>query len=101
VDREVGQFMEWLHTLEVVPTIVSLREKFEAIRRAELERTLKELEDLTPAQRDAVSALSTALVNKLLHPPMAELKRQAAARNGHEYTAALRALFRLGTPPGG
>ena len=101
IEQEVGQFMEWLHTLEVVPTIVSMRENFEAIRRAELERTLEELEDLTPAQRDAVSALTTALVNKLLHPPMAELKRQAAARNGHEYAAALRALFRLGTPPGG
>ncbi len=28
----------------------------------------------------------------------AELKRQAAARNGREYVAALRGLFRLGAP---
>jgi len=98
VEREVGQFMEWLQTLEVVPTIVSLREHFDAVRRDELEAALQELGDLTSEQRDAVSALTTALINKLLHPPMAELKRQAAARNGHECAAALRALFRLSAP---
>jgi glutamyl-tRNA reductase len=101
VDREVGHFMEWLQTLEVVPTIVSLRDRFETIRRAELEKALRTMGDLTAEQRDAVSALTTALTNKLLHPPLAELKRQAAARNGHEYAAAIRALFQLGMGRGG
>ncbi len=98
VAREVDQFLHWLQTLEVVPTIVSLRESFEAIRRAELEKALGEMGDLTAEQRDAVAALTTALVNKILHPPMAELKRQALARNGHQCAAVLRALFRLGEP---
>jgi glutamyl-tRNA reductase len=92
--------MEWLHTLEVVPTIVSLRAHFDAIRQAELGKALEDLGDISGEQREAISGLTTALINKLLHPPMAELKRQAAARNGHEYAAALRALFRLGTSHG-
>ena len=41
--REVDKFVGRLQQLEVVPTIVSLREKLEAIRRAELERALARL----------------------------------------------------------
>jgi glutamyl-tRNA reductase len=101
VEREVGQFMEWLQTLEVVPTIVSLRERLEAVRRAELANALANLGGLRPDQEEALAALTTAIVNKILHAPMAELKRQAAARNGHECAAALRALFGLGKSQGG
>ncbi len=99
VDREVQQLTHWLRSLEVVPTIVSLREKVEAIRRAELERTLGRMGDLTPEQREAVAALTTSLINKILHQPMTELKRQAASSDGHLYAAILRALFRLPDPP--
>ncbi len=99
VDREVEQFMRWLQSLEVVPTLVSLRERFEAIRQAELEKALGRLGDLSAEQRQAVSALTTSLINKLLHQPMTELKRQAASQDGHQYAAILRALFRLGESP--
>jgi glutamyl-tRNA reductase len=99
VDREVGQFMQWLQSLEMVPTILSLREKFEAIRRAELEKAQGRLGDLTAEQREAVSALTTAIINKILHQPMTELKRQAASTDGHLFASALRALFRLSEDP--
>lgn len=99
VDREVGLFLRWLQSLDMVPTIISLREKFESIRSAELEKAQGRLGDLTPEQREAVSALTTALINKLLHQPMTELKRKATSRDGHHYAAILRALFRLGEPP--
>jgi len=99
VDREAEQFGQWLRSLEVVPTIVSLRERIGAIRRAELEKALGRLGDLTPEQREAVAALSTSLVNKILHQPMTELKRQASSSDGHLYAAILRALFRLPDPP--
>ncbi len=99
VAREVEQFLRWLQALEVVPTIVSLRERFEAIRRAELEKAVGRLGDLTAEQREAVAALTASIVNKLLHQPMTELKRQATSRDGHQYAAILRALFRLGEPP--
>lgn len=99
VDREVGHFLVWLRSLEVVPTIVSLRERFEAVRRAELERALPRMGDLTPEQREAVSALTASIVNKILHQPMSELKRQAASSDGRLYASILRALFRLSDTP--
>ncbi len=99
VDREVGQFLEWLRSLEVVPTIVSLRERLEAIRRAELEKALARMGDLTEEQREAVAALTASLINKILHQPMTELKRQASSTDGHLYASIVRALFRLSDPP--
>jgi glutamyl-tRNA reductase len=95
VERDVGLFLGWLRGLDAVPTIVSLRERVEAIRQRELERALAKLGDLAPEQQAVIAAMSQAMVNKFLHQPMTELKRQAAQKDGHLYTSVLRRLFGL------
>jgi glutamyl-tRNA reductase len=95
IEREVGVFLTWLRSLDVVPTIVSLRQRLEEIRGAELQKALGRMGDLTPDQREAITALSHAMVNKILHQPMTELKRRAALQDGHLYTNVLRRLFGL------
>ena len=99
IDREVGVYLDWLRSLDVVPTIVSLRERVEEIRGTELQKALGRLGELTPEQREAITALSHAMVNKILHQPMTELKRRAALRDGHLYTSVLRRLFGLEEKP--
>jgi len=74
VAGEVAKFMDWLAMQGVVPTIRALRERAEAIRTAELHRTLAKLPDLSPHEQAAIGALSAAIVNKLLHQPIARLK---------------------------
>jgi glutamyl-tRNA reductase len=95
IEREVGLFQAWLRGLDVVPTIVSLRKRLEEIRTAELHKALARMGDLTVEQRDAVTSLTTAMMNKILHQPMSELKRRAEHQDGHLYTAVLRRLFGL------
>jgi glutamyl-tRNA reductase len=95
IEREVGLFQAWLRGLDVVPTIVSLRDRVEEIRAAELQKMLSRMSDLTPAQRDAVTALTMSMMNKILHQPMSELKRRAEHQDGHVYSAVLRRLFGL------
>jgi glutamyl-tRNA reductase len=95
IEREVGVYLDWLRSLDVVPTIVSLRQRVEEIRGAELQKALGRMGELTPEQREAVTALSHAVVNKILHQPMTELKRRAAHQDGHLYTSVLRRLFGL------
>ncbi len=95
IDREVGVYLNWLRSLDVVPTIVSLRQRVEEIRGAELQKALVRMGDLTPEQREAMTAMSHAMVNKILHQPMTELKRRAALQDGHLYTSVLRRLFGL------
>ncbi len=67
----------------------------EEIRGAELQRVLGRLGDLSPEQREAVTVMTHAMVNKILHQPMTELKRRAALQDGHLYTSVLRRLFGL------
>lgn len=78
VEQETGQFMEWLASLEVTPTIAALREQAEAVRRQEVHKTLKRMPHLSPQDVDRVEALSSALVSKLLHHPVAASRRARA-----------------------
>jgi glutamyl-tRNA reductase len=92
VSQEVESFWRWLGHLEVVPTIVALREKMEAIRRAELQKTLNALKDLDPRERAALESMSEAIVNKILHTPITRLKR-GDRREEAFYIDAARRLF--------
>jgi glutamyl-tRNA reductase len=92
VEGEVAKFMEWWATQKVVPTIQALRAQAEAIRVAEIERILAKLPELSPREQDAIQALSTAIINKLLHQPITAMKDPAA---GGQSAQAVRTLFQL------
>lgn len=95
IKEEVESFWKWLDTLGVTPTIVALREKAETIRRQELEKTLSSLKDLPPQARGAMEALTTAIINKLLHAPIIYLKRHEASGQGPPPVETFRRLFDL------
>lgn len=92
VDAEVASFVRWLHSLESVPTIVALRERVEAIRRAEVEKAILSLPAADPQTQRALDSVTRALVNKILHLPVTHLKREAAKRH-LLYVVATRKLF--------
>ena len=75
VEQEIGQFFKWLSSLEVTPTIVALRSKFDETRQAELAKTLANWKDLPPEAEKRLEALTNAIMNKLLHQPTSVLKR--------------------------
>lgn len=95
IAEETEKFLDWLRDREVMPVIADLRMMADTIRRAEVEKTLHHLPQLSAAEQRHVEALAEALVNKLLHAPTQRLK--AEAENGHaaEYAAAVRYLFGL------
>ncbi|MGH7805537.1 MAG: glutamyl-tRNA reductase, partial [Candidatus Binatia bacterium] len=94
VEEEVESFWRWFRALDVVPTIVALREKLEEIRRGEIEKTLGALPDLGEAERQAIEAMSEAIVAKILHDPLSELRR-AEADDPDEDLSVARRLFGL------
>src|SRR5438445_1169339 len=77
IDAEVDAFWRWFTSLDVVPTIVALRDRFEAIRERELARSLAALEPIDPRQREVVDRLTRTIVNKILHAPLSVLRREA------------------------
>jgi glutamyl-tRNA reductase len=98
IDQEIGQFHRWLSSLEVVPTIVALRGKLEEIRRKELEKTFASLKDLGEKERRSIEALTSAIINKVLHQPTTILKRTQNGDGGEDYVDAVRVLFDLEPP---
>jgi glutamyl-tRNA reductase len=100
VEREVTKFSARMRDLEVVPTIVSLREKLEEIRRAEVARALARLPDADPATREALEALSQGLVNKVLHGPTVKLRDSSRAGHHRRWIEFISELFGL-HPRGG
>jgi glutamyl-tRNA reductase len=79
--EEAARFRDWLATRDVVPTIASLRERAEAIRRGELAKASPRLSGLSERERNAVESLTSQIVNKLLHEPIVRLKEAAAAED--------------------
>ncbi|MFQ5898185.1 MAG: glutamyl-tRNA reductase [Candidatus Methylomirabilia bacterium] len=96
VEREVGKFVARLQDLTVVPTIVSLREKLEAIRRGEVAKTLVRIPEAPPETRAAIEALSTAIVNKILHTPTVKLRDSSRSGRARRWTVLVSELFGLG-----
>ncbi len=97
VDEEVDSFCRWLSGLDAVPTIVALRNKAETIRQAELAKTLSSLRNMSESDRAALDAMTNAIVNKLLHAPITQLKQQGR-REAIYFVAALRQLFEIEEP---
>jgi glutamyl-tRNA reductase len=91
VEDEAVRFEAWLSGQNVAPTIAALRQRAEAARQAELERTLSRLAHLSDADRERIDAMTEALVNRLLHEPMTRLRQHGAER----HVEALRELYGL------
>jgi glutamyl-tRNA reductase len=92
---EAGAFMQWLHTLGVVPTITDLRRRAESVSASELDKAFRRLGDVSEQDRQVITAMAHALVNKLLHEPTVRLKQHAAQGDGYRYTEVVRELFGL------
>ncbi len=95
IDEEVAQFLHWLDNLEVVPTIKQLRDHAEAIRQAELQKTLGKLKNLSEKDKQAIERLTQAIVNKLLHGPSVMLKQTEQNGAGSAVVETIRKMFNL------
>ena len=96
VEREVARFAARLRDVEVIPTIVSLRERLEEIRLGEVRKTLARLPDASADTRAAIDALSNAIVNKILHAPITKLRESSRAGASRSWLELVHELFALG-----
>jgi glutamyl-tRNA reductase len=95
VQEEVVKFEKWLKTLEVVPTIVSLREKVESIIQVEFKKSSSALGGLTPSQNKAIRSLTRSIAEKVINDPIIYLKRKADRPSLNMYLDVTRRLFKL------
>ncbi len=92
IDEEVGRYRDAATARSAAPLVVALRQRAEEVRAAEVARLSR---GLGSAERDAMEAMSRALVAKLLHGPTVRLKDAGGTVRGERLAEATRELFDL------
>jgi glutamyl-tRNA reductase len=95
VENFKARFEAKRHTLDVVPTIVSLQDHLETIRQAEIDRVRGRMGPLTPEQEMAVESLTRGIINKVMHTPITTLKTAAREAEATTVIDVVRKLFNL------
>jgi glutamyl-tRNA reductase len=91
VEDAVHSYSVRIDPSDAAATLTTLRLRAEAVRRAQLNRTLARLPDLDAESRYAVEAMTRAIVNRLLHDTTMRLR---AGENG-DVAEQVRTLFGL------
>ncbi|HEU0022263.1 MAG TPA: glutamyl-tRNA reductase [Dehalococcoidia bacterium] len=99
VEGRTEEFHQWWDSLDVIPLIASIREQAEAIRRAEVARTIGKLKGRMPDDLEELAsrldAMTNALVKKLLHHSTVHFKEN----RGPAQQELARQLFNLAGNP--
>jgi len=94
--EECAEFVGWRESLSAIPTINQLQTKANAFREEELEKCTRKLsKSLTDKELEAVERLSRGIVNKLLHGPMAHLRKTDSVEGKQAALKELSSMFRL------
>jgi glutamyl-tRNA reductase len=95
VSEELARFTAWQRSRAAIPTVIALRQRFDAIRRSELQRLEGKLNGLPPEARARVDEVTRLIVEKLLVEPTEQLKALPDEETQVAYTEAVNRLFRL------
>ena len=94
IERTVEKFVTWWRGRTVATVVADLVAHAERVRQAEVERSLAR-HGANDRERALVEATSAAIIKKLLHQPIVELKRAGADDEARVLALALGELFAL------
>jgi glutamyl-tRNA reductase len=95
IAEELDRYLHTTAARDAAPLVAALRAHAEQIRTNELDRYRSRLAGLDPRQREAVEALTKAILGKLLHGPTVQLKKAAGTPRAERLGDALQTLFDL------
>ena len=95
VAAELARFERWLGSLEVLPTVASLRVRADEIVSRVLAENIGRFDDLSHEDQVRIEAMARSIASRLLHEPTLWLKRSSGEDDGYVYVNALRELFGL------
>ena len=96
VDEEVQGFLQWMRSRSIGPLIGQLQKHGRSIVEAEVQKALARLPELPDQQRAVVEQLASSVMQKLLHKPMANVRKATASpQHGFDGTTLAEALATL------
>ena len=100
LEEEMAEFLEWLGALAVVPTVTSLRHKFESIRELEFDQQLAKMTSIPEGEREKIRLMAQSMVRSLLRHPTEAIKDEPDPGRRLDRAEAARHLFDLDVPGG-
>jgi glutamyl-tRNA reductase len=94
IEEEIHQFAAWLGSLEVLPTISSLRARATEIAEQVIRENEGKWESASERDLSRIESLGRAIINRLLHEPTLRMKELDDSRI-HARMALVRELFGL------
>jgi glutamyl-tRNA reductase len=88
-------FQKWISGLSVVPAIISLKRRFDGIKKVEVEKALRRLSSLSERERKIIESMASGIIGKILHSPVTKLKRETSTSLGSLYVDTIKRLFEL------
>ena len=95
IEEELDEFMSWFGSLAVVPTVASLRQKFESIRQEDFDRKLELMTHISEGDREKIRLMAQSMVRSLLRHPTEAMKDEPDIGRRLDRAEAARHLFGL------
>lgn len=93
--EELKRFTSWWYSKDIVPVIISLREKFENIRQKEMTKAYSRINNIDTDTKKIIDTITTSILNKILHMPISRLKSLSESGNGLNMAKVIQSLFEL------
>ena len=95
VQQETDALLAEMNHRFTGPIIAQLRDQWEKVSNAELERLFRQMPDLSAQDRERIRQFRNRLVNKLLHPPLTALRNESQGGIPHALLESLKKLFHI------
>jgi glutamyl-tRNA reductase len=92
---EEQKYHQWLKSRAITPLIIDLRRKVRDVAQLETQLALNRLSHLDKDDQAIINQMVHRIVNKVLHPPTANLRQRAATEELDGYARIVRELFDL------
>jgi glutamyl-tRNA reductase len=99
LEEELEEFTAWFNSLAVIPTITSLRQKFESIREAEFDEQLQKMAHLPEKDREKIRLMAQSMVRSLLRHPTEAMKNEPDPGRRMDRAEAVAHVFGLTIKP--
>ena len=99
LEEELQEFLSWFGSLAVVPTVASLRRKFEGIRESDFDRQLEKMTHISGGDREKIRLMAQSMVRSLLRHPTEAIKDEPDPGRRLDRAEAVRHLFDLDMDP--
>lgn len=94
IDSSINEFMEWVDSTEIDPTIESLNDKCLEIREDTLDYIFRKL-DLDNREKKIIDKMMTSALKRLIREPIINLKQTKDKGKREEYIKLVEELFEL------